>query len=119
MTCSRLIGIFFNRGYNYSKNSDIGQGRLAWGQGLLLHRPSEFDRESSKFACLVDQHSLQLGKTLQLPAESVVHEVFTTIALCSDGSHFYWIWCAGSISDKAAKNQNIILDVLSVNVRLL
>ena len=50
----------FNRGFTYSKNTELVQGRIAWGGGMLLHRPSEFDREATMFARMIDQHTLQV-----------------------------------------------------------
>ena len=46
----------------YAKNTDLSAGRIAWGNGLLLHRPVEYDREAScpNMAQTIDPDSLKV-----------------------------------------------------------
>lgn len=130
----------FQRGFSYARNVDLPQGRLAWGNGLLLHRPTEFDREGILFACVIDQCTLQVmslillfeplkaltsysiiftqqvSKQLELPASCAIEDQYMTVSLCSDGVYFYWMWCVGSLSEKSTRGQSVNLEILSVDV---
>ncbi|XP_053376531.1 probable E3 ubiquitin-protein ligase HECTD4 [Mercenaria mercenaria] len=92
-------------GYVYSRNPEVGPGKVAVGDGTLLYRPQTYDGEADvqNFFQILDKHSLQPMKTIPKPEEYVETGPCTTVAFCSDGSRFYWIWCPALLSDKNAK----------------
>ena len=51
----------------YAKNMELTAGRVAWGNGLLLHRPVEYDRETNSphMAQMIDPDSLKVGNFLK------------------------------------------------------
>ena len=46
---------------------ELPAGRVAWGNGLLLHRPVEYDRETNSphMAQMIDPDSLKVGLFLK------------------------------------------------------
>lgn len=53
------------RGYVYSRNLELGPGKVACGHKLLIYRPSAFDNESenSNFCQILDPSSLKVNTT--------------------------------------------------------
>lgn len=63
----QFIHIFFYcRGYVYSRNLELGPGKVAYGNKLLIYRPSAFDNEAenSNFCQIIDPSSLKVNTTL-------------------------------------------------------
>ena len=52
----------------YAKTTELSAGRVAWGNGLLLHRPVEYDREANcpNMAQTLDPDSLKVCHQLLL-----------------------------------------------------
>ncbi|KAK7506010.1 hypothetical protein BaRGS_00002732 [Batillaria attramentaria] len=97
------------RGYVYTKNLDVGPGRVAYGNNLLLLRPSTYDQESevTNLCQVIDPNSLQPLKVIPKPTWMAESGPCTTLAFSSDGTHFYWVWCPATVADKTAKGISI------------
>ncbi len=65
----------------YSKNVDLPAGRVAWGNGLLLHRPVEYDKEANcpHMAQTLDPDSLKV-RLCNSYSLSVITSMSTEIA---------------------------------------
>ncbi|KAL3856755.1 hypothetical protein ACJMK2_011476 [Sinanodonta woodiana] len=106
------------RGLVYSRILEIGPGKVAYGNNLLLYRPQSFDQESevANLCQVLNPNNFQPLKTITKPESYIQPGVHTTIAFCSDGAYFYWIWCPGSLSDKNIKGLNVYLEVFKCQV---
>ncbi|KAL8604631.1 hypothetical protein ACOMHN_013411 [Nucella lapillus] len=94
------------RGYVYNKNVEASPGRVAYGNNLLLLRPLTYDQESdvNNLCQVIDVNTLQAKKTIPKPQWMLEGGLCTTLAFCSDGTYFYWVWCQAALSDKSAKS---------------
>lgn len=59
---------------------------------------------------------LQPCKTIAKPESYVEAGPCTTVAFCSDGSLYYWIWCSALLSDKNAKGIQVYLEIFEIKV---
>ncbi|XP_033101041.1 probable E3 ubiquitin-protein ligase HECTD4 [Anneissia japonica] len=98
------------RGYVYATNQELEPGWLTYGDDCLAHRPSSFDAKSGVLFIEVDAHTLKMKEVVTFKQTSLNP---ITIALCSDGLFFYWIWCPTGM-DKNGKGQNIYLEVFKI-----
>ena len=58
-------------------------------------------------------------KTIPRPEQFTVQNVCTTIAFCSDGIYFYWIWCPVAVSDKNAKGVPVYMESFKFQVHAM
>ncbi|KAJ8312853.1 hypothetical protein KUTeg_010226 [Tegillarca granosa] len=107
------------RGYVYSRNLEIGPGKVAYGDNILLYRPQIIDQENelTNLCQVYDPYSLQPLKTVPIPEEYTHEGPRTTIAFCSDGTYFYWVWCPGVNSDKNIKGLSVFLEAFRYDIR--
>ncbi|KAK3084084.1 hypothetical protein FSP39_007865 [Pinctada imbricata] len=103
------------RGYVYCRNIEIGPGKVAFGNGVLLYRPSVFDQDSNvhNLYIILDERTLKPLKTIAKP-ELYHHEgPQTTVGFCSDGTRTYWVWCPGVLSDKNIKGLPVYMEAFT------
>lgn len=107
------------RGYVYARNPDIGPGKVTYGDSQILYRPLSYDQESEQqnFFQVLDKHSLQPVKTIPKPEQYTAQGVCTTVAFCSDGVYFYWIWCPAAVTDKNAKGIPVYMESFKFKTR--
>ncbi|XP_062590799.1 probable E3 ubiquitin-protein ligase HECTD4 isoform X2 [Saccostrea cucullata] len=105
------------RGYVYSRNLQLGPGKIAYGHGLLIYRPAAFDSEAenSNFCQILDPSSLKPMKTLPTPHGYKNEGPQTTIGFCSDGRFFFWIWVPILPGDKNAKGIPVYMEMFDVD----
>ncbi|KAK7087914.1 probable E3 ubiquitin-protein ligase HECTD4 isoform X2 [Littorina saxatilis] len=99
------------RGFVYNKNLEVSAGRVAYGNGLLLLRPLLYDQESevNNLCQVIDSNTLQPKKTIPKPQWMLEGGPCTTLAFCSDGSYFYWVWCSAGAVDKSTKGIHVFV----------
>ncbi|WAR02868.1 HECD4-like protein [Mya arenaria] len=100
------------RGYIYNRNTDIGPGKIAVGNECLLYRPQAYDNEAenANFFQILDKYTLQPLSTIPKPESYLESGPSTTVAFCSDGALFYWVWCPASSGDKISKGIPVYVD---------
>ncbi|XP_052243277.1 probable E3 ubiquitin-protein ligase HECTD4 isoform X2 [Dreissena polymorpha] len=106
------------RGYIYVKNTDVGPGKVAFGRGHILYRPQAYDveAENAKFFQIIDKCTLQPIKTIPKHPSLLETGPCTTVALCSDGSLFYWVWCPATANDKSNKAIPVYVDIFEYKI---
>eukprot|EP00092_Neocalanus_flemingeri_P030552 GFUD01033172.1.p1 GENE.GFUD01033172.1~~GFUD01033172.1.p1 ORF type:complete len:4225 (-),score=861.78 GFUD01033172.1:307-12981(-) len=111
------------RGFVYAKNLNFTTGFVAFANGVLIQRPSSFDKESSPkmLATIVDMCTLEQGDDiLQVPELDVESPgPIVTINLISNGMEFYWIRSINTNTENCQITSHssyiIILDVFTVD----
>lgn len=105
------------RGCVYARSLHLAAGLVAWGNGMLLFRPYEFDSDRllGQFAIFLDAVTLQPKGQIMFPEKSAPKTAVTTIQFCSDGLYFYWFWTVHTSVEKHVKNQPIYFEVFQIN----
>ncbi|XP_071790886.1 probable E3 ubiquitin-protein ligase HECTD4 isoform X2 [Asterias amurensis] len=101
------------RGFIYAKRQDLGQGWVAHGEDCLIHRALDTDGHPDQLCTLLDQRTLKTESHVEVPPSLRLTTNRVTIALQSDGTHFYWIWCIVG-ADKSGKGQPVCMDVFKL-----
>ena len=83
----------FSRGYVYSRNPDIGPGKVAYGDSHILYRPLSYDQEGEQqnFFQVLDKHTLQVTPVDKIwgvgEGVGLVRLPMATVTSCTDLCH--------------------------------
>ena len=111
------------RGFVYAKNITYPTGFIAFADGILIHRPTSFDKISSSnvLGKIVDMCTLEAGDDLMQPPELDVESPgpIVTVNLISNGMEFYWIRSINTNTENCQITSHssyiIILDVFTID----